>query len=101
MGPTRQNQLGILLKVGGVEIPVLYDTRAAVTCLSRATFDKYFMCFQRPNHFAGIKGAGDNDLGLYGVYTIPVQWKNKKEVPGQFMVCNNHDVDLTSIDLIN
>ena len=49
----------------------------------------------------GIKGAGDNDLDLYGVYTIPVQWKNKKEIQGQFMVCNHLDIDLIGIDLIN
>ena len=101
MGPTRENRHENLLKVGGVEIPVLYDTGTAVTCLSSATFNKHFTRFQCRNHSAGVKGAGDNDLGIYGVYTIPVQWKNKKEIPGQFMVCNNLDVDLIGIDLIS
>ena len=101
MGPFKENRHEILLKEGGVDIPVLYDTGAAVTCLSRATFDKHFTHYQRRNHSAGVKGAGDNDLDLYGVYSIPVQWKNKKEVQGQFMVCNNLDIDLIGIDLIN
>ena len=102
MGPTRENRHEILLKVGGVEIPVLYDTGAAVTCLSRATFEKHFRHYQRHNHSSvGVKGAGDNNLDLYGIYTIPVQWKNKKEVQGQFMVCNELDIDLIGIDLIN
>ena len=65
MGPTRENRHEILLKVGGVEIPVLYDTGAAVTCLSRATFEKHFRHYQRHNHSSvGVKGAGDNNLSL-------------------------------------
>ena len=43
MGPTKENWHKILLNVGGVKIPILYDIGAAVTCLSRTTFfDKYF-----------------------------------------------------------
>ena len=43
MGPTKENWHKILLNVGGVKIPILYDIGAAVTCLSRTTFfDKSF-----------------------------------------------------------
>ena len=100
MGPSNENRHEILLKVGGVEIPVLYDTGAAVTCLSKPTYEKYFTRFQRINHNAGVKGAAGNTLGLSGVYKIPVQWKNKKAL-GQFMVCDHLDLDLIGIDLIN
>ena len=76
MGPTRDNRHEVLLNVGGVDILVLYNTWAAVTCLSRATFDKHFIKYQRRNQSSGVKGAGNNDLGLYVVYTIPVKYKN-------------------------
>ena len=101
MGPTRENWHEILLNIGGVEIPVLYDTGAAVTCLSRATFNKHFTKYQQRNHSSRVKGAGNNNLGLYGVYTIPVKYNNTKEVQVQFMVFNNLDVDLIWINLIN
>ena len=68
MGPSNENRHEILLKVGGFEIPVLCNTGAAVTCSSKATFEKYFTRFQRMNHNAGVKGAAGNTLGLSGVY---------------------------------
>ena len=101
MGPEKENWHEILLKVDGVEIPVLYVTGASVTCLSRAIFEKYFTNAQRRNHYTSVKGAGNNDLGGYGVYSLPVKYKDKKEEYGQFMLGNNLDVDLIGIDLIN
>ena len=69
-------------------------------CLSRSTFDKYFTKAQHQNHSTSVEGAGNNDLGLCGVYTLPVKYKDKKEIYRQYIVCNL-DIDLIRIDHIN
>ena len=74
-------------------------TSAALTCLTVAMFHKHFSHFKRRNHSTGVKGASDNDLGLYGVYTLPISYKGKI-IEGKFVVCSNLDVDLLAIDII-
>ena len=37
-----------------------------MTCLTMANFKKHFWGHKRRNHSTGVKGAGNNDLGLYG-----------------------------------
>ena len=86
----------ILLTIGGVDIPILYDTRVVVTCMTLATFNKHFSSAKRQNHFTGVC---DNHLGLYLFYTLPIKYKNKT-VCGWFEICDNFDVDLLRINII-
>ena len=85
--------------VGGVDFHLLYDKGAAANCLNLATFNWYFSNTKQLNHATGVRGAGCNDLGLYGVYALPVKYK-KKTVIGKFMVSESLDVDLFGIDII-
>ena len=89
----------ILLNVGGVVFHLLYDKGAAANCLNLATFNWCFSNTKQLNHATGVRGAGCNDLGLYGVYALPVKYK-KKTVIGKFMVSESLDVDLFGIDVI-
>lgn len=75
-------------------------TSAALTCLTVPTFHKHFSHYKRRNHSTGVKGASDNNLGLYGVNTLPISYKGKI-IEGKFVLCSNLDVDLLGIDIIN
>lgn len=99
MGPNQDRRHKILLNVVVVDLPLLYDTGAAITCLTLAMFQKHFSHHKRCNHSTGAKGAGNNDLGLYRVYTLRISYKDKK-IEGQLMVCSNLDVDLLGIDVM-
>ena len=55
---------------------MLYDTGAAATCLTLKTFQKYFSHAKLSNHQTNVSGAGNNDLKLYGAYTLPAPYKN-------------------------
>ena len=61
----------VMIRIDGQDIPMLYDTGAAATFLTLKTFQKYFSHAQRSNHKTNIVGAGNNNLGLYGSYTLP------------------------------
>ena len=80
--------------------PMLYDTGAAATCLTLKTFQKYFSHAKRSNHQTNVIGAGNNDLKLYGAYTLPASCKNRKAL-GTFLVCEHLDDDILGINLIH
>ena len=46
----------ITLEVARVQLPLEYDAGAAATCLTMATFKKYFSQAKQRNHSTGVKG---------------------------------------------
>ena len=90
----------ITIAIDGHEIPMLYDTGAAATCLTLKTFLRYFPNAQRLNHQTKLVGAGNNNLDLYGIYYLPATYKGQS-ARGTFMVCQHLEQDILGIDLIN
>ena len=79
---------------------MMYDTGAAATCLTLKTFQKYFPHAKRLNHKTKLVGAGNNDLNLYGIYTLTATYKGRS-AQGTLMVCEYLEQDILGIDLIN
>ena len=100
MDKGQDNRHDVTIRINGQDIPMLYDTGAAATCLTLKTFQKYFSHAQRSNHQTNVIGAGNNDLKLYGAYTLPVSYKNRQAL-GTFLVCERLDDDILGIDLID
>ena len=96
----RADQHDVTIRIDGQDIPMLYDTGAAATCLTLKTFQRYFSHAQRSNHRTNVIGAGNNDLKLYGAYTLQTSYKNRQAL-GTFLVCEHLDDDILGIDLIN
>ena len=57
---------------------MLYNTGAVVTCLTLDTFQRHFSTAKWENHQTNIIGASNTDLKLYGIYTLPVGYKDKE-----------------------
>ena len=90
----------VTIRIREHNIPMLYNTGAAATCPTLDTFLKYFSYAKLDNHQTSIIGAGNNNLKLYGVYTLPASYKGPKAT-GTIMVWKHLDDNILSIDLIN
>ena len=90
----------ITIDIDGYKIPMLYDMGAAATCLTLDTFQRYFPNAIRENHQTNITGAGNNDIKLYGVYTLLFTNKGQTTFV-TYMACEHLDGDILGIDLIN
>ena len=93
-------RLDVTLRIDGHEIPMMYDTGAADTCMTMKTFEKYFLHAKRLHHKTNLVGAGNNDLKLCRIYTLPVTYKGRS-ANCTFMVCEHLEQYIQRIDLIN
>ena len=67
----------VTICIDGHQIPMMYGTGAAATCLTLKTYLKYFPHAKRLNHKTKLLGAGNYDLNIYGIYTLPSSYKDR------------------------
>jgi hypothetical protein len=67
------------VKLNNVTQSWLYDTGAAKSCMNTKTFcelfpNKILNQRSRNSNLSNLRDAGGNSLGLYGIFTLPVQF---------------------------